>query len=61
LRSIFSADTDDEVCSAVTYRSGMSVHVTVSWSDGSHRKMSTKLSMTGANGRLHADRQELGE
>jgi len=58
LRSIFSADTDDEVYSTFTYPSGMSVHVSVNWSDGSCRKMSTKLSMTGTKGRLHADRQE---
>ena len=58
LRSIFSADTDDEVYTTFTYRSGMSVHVSVNWSDGSYRKMSTKLSMTGTKGRLYADRQE---
>lgn len=57
LRGIFSTDSEDEVYTTFTYPTGTSVHVSVNWSDGSYRKMSTKLSMTGTNGRLYADRQ----
>lgn len=58
LNSIFSADTDDEVYSTLTWDGGLSAHLSVNWSDESYRKMSTKITMTGTNGRLYADRQE---
>lgn len=58
LNSIFSADTDDEVYSTLSWDSGLSAHLSVNWSDESYRKMSTKITMTGTNGRLSADRQE---
>lgn len=58
LNSIFSADTDDEVYSTLVYPSGMSAHLSVNWSDESYRKMSTRITITGTNGRLFADRQE---
>lgn len=58
LNSIFSTDTDDEVYSTLTWESGLSAHLSVNWSDESYRKMSTKITMTGTNGRLYADRQE---
>ncbi|RYD63925.1 MAG: Gfo/Idh/MocA family oxidoreductase [Verrucomicrobiaceae bacterium] len=58
LNSIFSADTDDEVYSTLLYPSGMSAHLSVNWSDESQRKMSTRITMTGTNGRMYADRQE---
>lgn len=58
LSSIFSADTDDEVYGTLHWDSGLSAHVSVNWSDESYRKMSTKITMTGTNGRLTADRQE---
>lgn len=59
LNRVFSAETDDEVYATMSYDSGMSVHVSVNWSDESFRKMSTKISMIGTNGRLTADRQEM--
>lgn len=59
MNAIFSADTDDEVYSTFGYPGGMSVHLSVNWSDESYRKMSTKMTLTGTNGRLIADRQEL--
>ena len=58
LNSIFSADTDDEVYSTLHWESGLNAHISVNWSDESYRKMSTKITMTGTNGRLYADRQE---
>jgi hypothetical protein len=36
----------------------MSGQLCVNWSDESHRKMSTKISLWGTNGKLMADRQE---
>ena len=58
LNSVFSADTDDEVYSTLHWDNGLSAHLSVNWSDESFRKMSTKITMTGTNGRLTADRQE---
>lgn len=58
LNSIFSASTDDEVYSTLNWDSGLSAHVSVNWSDESYRKMSTKITITGSQGRMFADRQE---
>jgi len=58
LAPIFSAETDDEVYSTLHWPGGMSAHLSVNWSDESYRKMSTRITMTGTNGRLFADRQE---
>jgi predicted dehydrogenase len=59
LGSIFSADTDDEVYSTFAYPGGLSVQLSVNWSDESFRKMSAKVSLTGTKGRITVDRQEL--
>jgi predicted dehydrogenase len=58
LSSIFSTETDDEVYSTLHWDNGLSAHVSVNWSDESYRKMSTKITLTGTNGRLTVDRQE---
>ena len=58
LSSVFSEGTDDEVFSTLQWNEGPTAQLSVNWSDESHRKMSTKLSMIGTNGRLYADRQE---
>ncbi|MEO9899049.1 MAG: Gfo/Idh/MocA family oxidoreductase [Paracoccaceae bacterium] len=58
LNSIFSEGTDDEVFSTLRFEGGQTAQMSVNWSDESHRKMSTKISMIGTNGRLYADRQE---
>lgn len=58
LNSIFSSDTDDEVYATFGFENGMSGHLSVNWSDESHRKMSTTVTVLGTNGRLYADRQE---
>lgn len=59
LNSIFSADTDDEVYSTLDYADGLSVQLSVNWSDESYRKMSTSITVSGSQGRIVADRQEL--
>lgn len=55
---IYSRDVDDEVYCSLHYDDGSSGQLCVNWSDDSHRKMSTKLSVWGTNGRVTADRQE---
>ena len=58
LGRIFSRDTDDEVYSTLHFDKGVTAQLSVNWSDDSHRKMSTKLSIWGEKGRIIADRQE---
>jgi predicted dehydrogenase len=55
---IFSRDVDDEVYGTLHFQGGMSGQLCVNWSDESHRKMSTKISLWGTNGKIVADRQE---
>jgi scyllo-inositol 2-dehydrogenase (NADP+) len=55
---IFSRDVDDEVYATFYYPSGASGQLSVNWSDESYRKMSTRISVWGTNGRVTADRQE---
>ncbi len=58
LNKIFSRDTDDEVYSTLFFDEGVTAQLSVNWSDESHRKMSTKITAWGTNGRVYADRQE---
>jgi predicted dehydrogenase len=57
-KAVFSNDVDDEVYCTMHFADGGSGQLSVNWSDESHRKMSTKISVWGTNGRLVADRQE---
>jgi scyllo-inositol 2-dehydrogenase (NADP+) len=57
-QSVFSQDVDDEVYATLHFAGGASGQLCVNWSDESFRKMSTKISVWGTNGRLVADRQE---
>lgn len=58
LNSLFSRDVEDEVYCSLRYPGGASGQLAVNWSDESFRKMSTKVSIWGTNGRISADRQE---
>lgn len=58
LGQVFSEATDDEVFSTLRWNDGPTAQLSVNWSDESYRKMSTKISIIGTNGRLYADRQE---
>ncbi len=58
LTPIFSDATDDQVCATLQWRDGPVAQLAVNWSDESFRKMSTKISIVGTNGRITADRQE---
>jgi len=55
---VFSGDVDDEVYGTLHFRDGASGQISVNWSDESFRKMSTRISVWGTNGRITADRQE---
>lgn len=58
LTSVFSDEIDDQVMSTLIWQDGPAAQVSVNWSDESHRKMTTRITMIGTNGRLFADRQE---
>ena len=58
VNKIFSRDSDDEVYATLFFPNSISAQLSVNWSDESYRKMSTKITVWGTNGRLYADRQE---
>lgn len=59
LSQVFSAETEDEVFTTLRWPNGISGQLSVSWSDESHRKMTTRVSIWGTNGKIYADRQEI--
>lgn len=58
LGHVFSEATDDQVLSTLRFENGPTAQLSVNWSDESHRKMSTKITLIGTGGRAYADRQE---
>jgi predicted dehydrogenase len=58
LNRIFSRETDDEAYGTLFYSGGASARISVNWSDESHRKMTTRITVWGTAGRIYADRQE---
>jgi predicted dehydrogenase len=58
LTSIFSTSIDDAVAATLRYETG-TAQLCVNWSDASQRKMNTKITLWGTDGRIYADRQEL--
>jgi len=58
-QGVFSKDVDDEVYCTLHFSDGGSGHLSVNWSDESQRKMSTKVTVWGTNGKLVVDRQEV--
>ncbi len=58
LKSVFSRDVEDEAYCSMTFANGASGQLAVNWSDESYRKMFTRISVWGSNGRVIADRQE---
>lgn len=59
LNKVFSRDVEDEVYSTFFYSDGKTGQIAANWSDESYRKMSTKISLWGSNGKIAADRQEV--
>lgn len=58
LNSVFSRSVEDEVYASLHFANGASGQLAANWSDESNRKMSTKVTLWGANGRMAVDRQE---
>lgn len=58
LTPIFSDGIDDQVMATLGWDDGPTAQLSVNWSDESHRKMTTRITMIGTNGRIFADRQE---
>jgi predicted dehydrogenase len=58
LTPIFSEGIDDQVTATLGWDDGPTAQLSVNWSDESHRKMTTRITMIGTNGRIFADRQE---
>jgi predicted dehydrogenase len=60
LKKIFSRGVEDEVLSTFNYvNRGINGQLVANWSDESFRRMYTRLSLWGKNGRIAADRQEI--
>ncbi len=59
LNRVFSRETDDEVYGTLFFAEGATASISVNWSDESQRKMTTKITIWGTQGRIYADRQEI--
>jgi predicted dehydrogenase len=59
LGRVFSQETDDEVSATLHFAGGLDAQLSVSWSDESQRKMTTRITAWGTGGRIFADRQEV--
>ncbi|EAR26061.1 oxidoreductase-like protein [marine actinobacterium PHSC20C1] len=59
LGSVFSENTEDEVYSTLYFADGVSGQLSVNWSDEAYRKMTTRMSIFGTQGKIIADRQEI--
>jgi predicted dehydrogenase len=59
LGSLFSSETEDTVSGTLYFPGSVAAQLSVDWSDESHRKMSTKLTIWGRDGLIEVDRQEL--
>lgn len=59
LKSVYSKEVDDAVYSTLYLDSGLIGHLSVNWSDETHRKMSTSIEVVGKNGKMIADATEL--
>jgi predicted dehydrogenase len=58
LPKVFSADTDDAAFGTLYFDGPKTGQVSVYWSDESYRKMTTRITIWGTEGRIFADRQE---
>jgi predicted dehydrogenase len=59
MNGVFSSDVDDEIYSTLQFSKGFYGQLATNWSDESYRKMSVKIDIWGANGRISVDRQEV--
>lgn len=58
LGRVYSAETEDEVYGSIDFEGGATAQLSVNWSDESYRKMTTRVTIWGRDGRITADRQE---
>jgi predicted dehydrogenase len=58
LPKVFSTDTDDAAFSTLYFPDAKTGQLSVYWSDESYRKMTTRITIWGTEGRIFADRQE---
>jgi scyllo-inositol 2-dehydrogenase (NADP+) len=59
MNQLFSRDVEDEVYSTFYFADGITGQLSVNWSDESYRKMYTKITVWGDNGRMDINRQEI--
>lgn len=59
LGQLYSRDVEDEVYSTLHFDNGITGQLSVNWSDESYRKMYTKITLWGEQGRIDANRQEI--
>lgn len=55
----FSSGVEDAVYATLRFANSVTGQVSVNWSDASHRKMTTQITIFGDGGKIVADRQEL--
>ncbi|WP_162417078.1 Gfo/Idh/MocA family protein [Cyclobacterium roseum] len=59
LKNIFSEGVEDAVFSSIKLENGLSGQLAVNWSDETHRKMTTQITVLGTEGKIIADATEL--
>lgn len=59
LKRIYSKSVDDAVYATLHFRNALSGQLSVNWSDETYRKMSTRITVMGKNGKIIVDAQEL--
>jgi len=59
LKSIFSTTVEDSVYSLLELENKVSGVLSVNWSDETHRKMTTSITVVGTNGKIVSDANEL--
>ncbi len=58
-KKIFSTGVEDAIYSTLLYDCGLSGQLSVNWSEPTHRKMSTRVTVWGKEGKLDVNSQEL--
>lgn len=58
LKSVFSREVEDAVYSNLILDGGLSGQLSVNWSDETHRKMNTQITIVGKKGKIIADATE---
>ncbi len=59
LKSLYSKKVEDAVYSIIELSNNISGILSVNWSDDTHRKMTTSLTVQGSNGKIMCDANEL--